>query len=102
MMNGGITHKTLRVVTQNPMGKDEPVGIMTREEGIAMARESNLDIIVINAQADPPVCKIVDYSKFRYENEKKKKEIQKKSKSTEVKEVKMSYKIDTHDYEVSE
>jgi len=48
-----------------------------------------LDLIVVNYQADPPVCKIVDYSKYRYQNEKKKKEVAKKSKSTEVKEVKM-------------
>ena len=131
MMNSGITFETLRVVSVNPDGKDNPLGIMSKEEGLSMAAEMEMDLIIINRQADPPVCKIVDYSKvsltqfrpfafrnditpffnsqlthtlrsaqFRYQAEKKKKEIAKNSKSTEVKEIKMSYKIDKHDYEV--
>lgn len=99
-MNSGITFETLRVVSVNPDGKDNPLGIMSKEEGLSMAAEMEMDLIIINRQADPPVCKIVDYSKFRYQAEKKKKEIAKNSKSTEVKEIKMSYKIDKHDYEV--
>merc|ERR1712032_867457 len=59
-----------------------------------------LDLILVNPNSDPPVCKIVDYSKYRYIKEKKKKELKKNSKATEVKEIKMSYKIDVHDYEV--
>lgn len=59
-----------------------------------------LDLILVNDKSDPPVCKIVDYSKYRYMQEKKAKELKKNSKATEIKEVKMSYKIDIHDYGV--
>jgi translation initiation factor IF-3 len=100
-MNAEITANELRVVAPNPKGKDVPLGIMTLEEALAKARElGGLDLIMINDKADPPVCKIVDYSKYRYMLEKKAKEIKKNSKGTEIKEVKMSYKIDVHDYDV--
>lgn len=100
-MNDEITHKELRVVTPNPKGKDEALGIMSREEALTKAKDmGGLDLILINEQSDPPVCKIVDYSKWRYMNEKKAKELKKNSKASEIKEVKMSYKIDVHDYGV--
>jgi translation initiation factor IF-3 len=100
-MNEGITASELRVVAPNPKGKDVPLGIMSRSDALAKARElGGLDLIMINDKADPPVCKIVDYSKYRYMQEKKAKEIKKNSKGTEIKEVKMSYKIDVHDYDV--
>lgn len=100
-MNAEITANELRVVAPNPKGKDVPLGIMTLAEALAKARElGGLDLIMINDKADPPVCKIVDYSKYRYMLEKKAKEIKKNSKGTEIKEVKMSYKIDVHDYDV--
>lgn len=100
-MNGEITYNELRVVTPNPKGKDEALGIMSKEEALAKAQElGGLDLILINENSDPPVCKIVDYSKWRYMNEKKAKEVKKNSKASEVKEVKMSYKIDVHDYDV--
>lgn len=60
----------------------------------------DMDLIMISETAVPPVCKIIDYGKFKYSMEKKKKEQKKKAKTTEVKEVKMSYKIETHDYGV--
>lgn len=101
MMNDEITARELRVVTPSPNGKDIALGIMPKEEALAKARElGGLDLILINEKSDPPVCKIVDYSKYRYMQEKKAKELKKNSKATEVKEVKMSYKIDIHDYEV--
>ena len=82
-------------------GKDEALGIMSLADALAKAKElGGLDLILINDKADPPVCKIADYSKYRYILEKKAKELKKNSKATEVKEVKMSYKIDVHDYEV--
>lgn len=85
----------------NKMGKDEPLGILSRAEALAKAQEmGGLDLILVNPSSDPPVCKIVDYSKYRYMQEKKAKEVKKNSKATEIKEVKMSYKIDVHDYEV--
>jgi len=100
-MNNEINYDSLRVVTQNSKGKDDPVGVMSKAEALVMAKElGNLDLILINPNADPPVCKIVDYSKYRYQKEKKAKEVKKNSSVSIMKEVKMSYKIDQHDYEV--
>mmetsp|Transcript_24777 Transcript_24777/g.69569 ORF Transcript_24777/g.69569 Transcript_24777/m.69569 type:complete len:344 (+) Transcript_24777:157-1188(+) len=100
-MNDEISAKEIRVVAQNNSGKDEVLGIMSPQEAMSKAKElGGLDLIMINQSATPPVCKIVDYSKFRYMQEKKAKEVKKNSKSTEIKEVKMSYKIDVHDYGV--
>lgn len=100
-MNQEIQYDQLRVVTPNPKGKDEPLGIMSKQEALEKAQElGGLDLILINQNSDPPVCKIVDYSKWRYMREKKAKEAKKNSKASEVKEVKMSYKIDVHDYGV--
>lgn len=108
-MNDELEYETLRVVTQGDstktkpgqIPKDEPLGVMTKSEALAKAKEmGGLDLILINPNADPPVCKIVDYSKYRYMKEKKAKEIKKNSKASELKEVKMSYKIDVHDYGV--
>ena len=100
-MNDEIQAGELRVVTPTPLGKDEALGIMSRDEALAKAREmGGLDLILVNPNSDPPVCKIVDYSKYRYMLEKKAKEIKKNSKASELKEVKMSYKIDVHDYGV--
>jgi translation initiation factor IF-3 len=102
-MNEGLSVKytELRVVTPSPKGKDEPLGVMNVQEAMAMAKEmGGLDVILINPNSDPPVCKICDYSKHRYMQEKKTKEVKKNSKTVEVKEVKMSYKIDVHDYDV--
>jgi translation initiation factor IF-3 len=102
-MNNDIEFDELRVVVPSSMGgnaKDESIGIMSKAEAISKAREFGVDLILINEHGDPPVCKIMDYSKFRYMKEKLLKEKKKGSKGTEVKEVKMSYKIDVHDYEV--
>jgi len=100
-MNEEVPDGDLRVSTPNEKGKDEPLGIMSKQEALAKAKEmGGLDLILMNPTSDPPVCKIADYSKYRYMKEKKAKETKKNSKATEVKEVKMSYKIDVHDYEV--
>ena len=100
-MNEEITAEQLRVVTPVAGGKDQALGILSRQEALAKAQEmGGLDLILINANSDPPVCKIVDYSKYRYMQEKKAKEVKKNSKANELKEVKMSYKIDVHDYAV--
>jgi len=100
-MNQEITAEELRVVTPNPKGKDTILGVMSRTEALAKAKSmGGLDLILVNSNSDPPVCKIADYSKYRYNNEKKAKELKKNSKATEIKEVKMSYKIDVHDYGV--
>lgn len=100
-MNDEIRHPEVRVTVVAQNGKDEPLGILSRGDALAKAKElGGLDLILINANSDPPVCKIVDYSKYRYMQEKKRKEKAKNSKATEVKEVKMSYKIGDHDYNV--
>lgn len=100
-MNEEIEQRDLRVVTPTPKGKDEPLGVMTRDEALAKAKDmGGLDLILVNPNSDPPVCKIADYSKYRYMQLKKAKEVKKNSKASELKEVKMSYKIDIHDYEV--
>lgn len=100
-MNQEISFNELRVVTPSPNGKDLPLGVMSKSEAMAKAKElGDLDLILINGNSDPPVCKIVDYSKYRYMQEKKAKEVKKNSKTSELKEVKMSYKIDVHDYDV--
>lgn len=100
-MNGEIKHDELRVNVASKDGKDESLGVMSKADALAKAKElGGLDLILINANSDPPVCKIVDYSKYRYEQEKKRKEKAKNSKATEIKEVKMSYKIGDHDYNV--
>mmetsp|Transcript_13624 Transcript_13624/g.20742 ORF Transcript_13624/g.20742 Transcript_13624/m.20742 type:complete len:332 (-) Transcript_13624:88-1083(-) len=101
-MNDEITYSELRVqAVSTSGGKDEPLGIMSKADALAKAQElGGLDLILINENSDPPVCKIVDYSKYRYMKEKKAKEVKKNSKASELKEVKMSYKIDVHDYQV--
>jgi|NOAtaT_6_FD_contig_71_1975560_length_1074_multi_7_in_0_out_0_1 translation initiation factor IF-3 len=100
-MNEDISFAEVRVVVPSSSGaKDESIGIMSKEEAILKAKQFGVDLILINENGDPPVCKIMDYSKFRYIKEKLLKEKKKGSKGTEVKEVKMSYKIDVHDYEV--
>jgi translation initiation factor IF-3 len=76
------------------------VGIVSRNDALVMAAESGLDLVEIAAQADPPVCKILDYGKFKYEEQKKKNEARKKQKVIEVKEIKLRPGIDEHDYEV--
>lgn len=101
-MNDEITQSELRVVMASSSGgKDEALGVMSRKDALARAQaEGGLDLILINDKSEPPVCKIVDYSKYRYMQEKKAKEVKKNSKASELKEVKMSYKIDVHDYAV--
>ncbi len=65
-----------------------------------MARESGLDLVEVSPNADPPVCKVLDYGKYKYEEQKKRNEARKKQKVIEVKEIKMRPGIDIHDYEV--
>ena len=78
----------------------EMVGVLSVEEGIALALESGLDLVEVSPNADPPVCKVLDYGKFKYEEQKKRNEARKKQRVVEVKEIKMRPGIDIHDYEV--
>ena len=76
------------------------VGVLSAEEGLQMAIDAGLDLVEVSPNADPPVCKILDYGKFKYEQQKKRNEARKKQKIIEVKEIKMRPGIDEHDYQV--
>ena len=78
----------------------EMVGVISVEEGIELAYEAGLDLVEISPNADPPVCKVLDYGKFKYEEQKRKNEARKKQKTIDVKEIKMRPGIDEHDYQV--
>jgi translation initiation factor IF-3 len=78
----------------------EMVGVVGRNEAIQRAMEAGLDLVEIAPNADPPVCKILDFGKFKYEAQKKKNEARKKQKVIEVKEIKLRPSIDDHDYDV--
>ncbi len=73
---------------------------MSVEEGIAIADESGLDLVEVSPGATPPVCKVLDLGKYKYESQKRAAEARKKQKTIEVKEIKMRPNIDTHDYDV--
>jgi translation initiation factor IF-3 len=77
----------------------EMVGVLTVAEGIELADEFGLDLVEIAPNSDPPVCKVLDYGKYKYEEQKRRNEARKKQKTIEVKEIKMRPGIDTHDYE---
>ncbi|MCP5373069.1 MAG: translation initiation factor IF-3 [Hyphomicrobiales bacterium] len=76
------------------------VGVLSVREGMEMAWEAGLDLVEVSPNADPPVCKILDYGKYKYEAQKKKNEARKKQKIIDVKEIKMRPGIDEHDYQV--
>ena len=93
MINGQIRDKEVRVI-----GEDgEQLGIMSSREAMKLAQEAELDLVKIAPKAQPPVCKIIDYGKYRYELARKEKEAKKKQKTVEVKEVRLSPNIDTND-----
>jgi len=76
------------------------VGVVTPARAMAMAEEAGLDLVEISPNAAPPVCKIMDFGKFKYETQKREAEARKKQKIIEVKEVKFRPNTDTHDYDV--
>ncbi|WP_416916637.1 MAG: translation initiation factor IF-3 [Roseicyclus sp.] len=78
----------------------ENVGVVTPARALAMAEEAGLDLVEISPNAEPPVCKIMDFGKYKYETQKREAEARKKQKIIEVKEVKFRPNTDTHDYEV--
>ena len=77
----------------------DQLGIMTSAAALALAEEKNLDLVKIAPNAVPPVCKIMDYGKYCFEKQKREKEAKKKQQTVELKEIQISYRIDTHDYE---
>jgi len=78
----------------------ENVGVVTPERALAMAEQAGLDLVEISPNASPPVCKIMDFGKYKYETQKKEAEARKKQKTIEIKEVKFRPNTDTHDYDV--
>jgi translation initiation factor IF-3 len=76
------------------------VGVVSTREAISMAADAGLDLVEVSPNATPPVCKILDFGKFKYEEQKRKNEARKKQKVIEVKEIKLRPGIDTHDYDV--
>lgn len=94
-MNEEIRDKEVRVV-----GNDgSQLGIMSARDAHKMAVEQGLDLVKIAPQAIPPVCRIMDYGKFRYEQAKREKEAKKNQKVVEIKEIRMSLNIDVHDFD---
>ncbi|MBR5015685.1 MAG: translation initiation factor IF-3 [Clostridia bacterium] len=95
LINEDIKAKEVRVVTDD----GEQLGIMSSSDALHIATEKDLDLVLIAPQAQPPVCKIMDYGKYRFEQQKREKEAKKNQKVIEVKETRLSLKIDTHDFE---
>ncbi|GAA8063903.1 translation initiation factor IF-3 [Helicobacter pylori] len=93
LLNGDINFKEVRCVGDN----GEVYGIISSKEALNIAQNLGLDLVLISASAKPPVCKVMDYNKFRYQNEKKIKEAKKKQKQIEIKEIKLSTQIAQND-----
>lgn len=94
-INEAIDLSEVRVISAD----GEPIGIMSSAEALKIAYARDLDLVLIAAQAKPPVCKVMDYGKFLFEKQKREKEAKKKQQVVEVKEIQLSCRIDTHDYE---
>ncbi len=95
-VNEDITVPQVRLVDAD----GEMVGVVSKAEGLEMALDVGLDLVEVSPNADPPVCKILDYGKYKYEAQKKANEARKKQKIIEIKEIKMRPGIDEHDYQV--
>ena len=95
-INERINYPELRVVDSD----GQQLGVIDRLKALEIASKRELDLVLVSEKANPPVCRIMNYGKYKFEQEKKAKEARKKSHQTEVKEVKMRYKIDKHDYDV--
>lgn len=93
MINEQIRDREIRLIGEN----GEQLGIMSAREAMKIAQEAELDLVKIAPTAKPPVCKIIDYGKYRYELARKEKEAKKKQKIIEVKEVRLSPNIDSND-----
>ena len=94
-INDEIRDKEVRVIDS----EGNQLGVMPIEEALRLAEEKNTDLVKIAPQAKPPVCKIMDYGKYRFEQAKREKEAKKNQRVIEIKEVRLSLNIDTHDFE---
>ena len=95
MINEQIRDKEVRLIGEN----GEQLGIMSAKDAYKMAKDAELDLVKIAPTAKPPVCKIIDYGKYKYEMLRREKEAKKKQTTVEVKEIQLSCRIDTHDFE---
>ena len=93
--NEQIRARDVRVIG----AEGEQIGILPRMEAIALAKEAGMDLVEVAATADPPVCRIMDFGKFKYEQQQKKKEAKKNQSVVQIKEIKVRPKTDDHDYE---
>lgn len=94
-INEEIRDREVRVITDD----GEQLGVMTASEALRTAQYRSLDLVKIAPQAQPPVCKIMDYGKYKFDRQKREKEAKKNQKVIEIKEVQLSLNIDTHDLE---
>jgi translation initiation factor IF-3 len=90
-----IRAKEVRVIG----AEGDQLGILPRNEAVAMAREAGMDLVEVAAPTNPPVCRIMDYGKFKYEQQKKKAEAKKRQSVVQIKEIKVRPKTDDHDYD---
>lgn len=95
-MNENITYPEVRVIDQ----EGEQAGIMTSEEALKRAQEAGYDLVEVSPNAEPPVCRIMDFGKFKFENSKQKQGAKKKQKRTQVKEIKFRPRTEIGDYNV--
>ncbi len=93
MINEQIRDREVRLISED----GEQLGVMSAKDAMKLAKEANLDLVKISPNAKPPVCKIIDYGKFRYEQSRKEKEAKKKQKTTDVKVLRISPNIDQND-----
>ena len=95
IVNEQIRSKEVRLI-----GKDgDQVGVVSRDEALRIAEQENLDLVLVSPNAKPPVARVIDYGKYRYEQQKREKEQRKKQKTVNVKEIRLSPTIDDHDFE---
>lgn len=95
-----LINEEIKAAEVRVIGADgEPIGIMSSDAALKLAYDQGYDLVLMAPQAQPPVCRIMDYGKFRFERDKKEKEAKKKQQTVELKEIQLSCRIDTHDFE---
>ncbi len=95
IVNDDIRAREMMVITET----GEQLGVLSKNEALNMAETRSLDLVLVAPQAKPPVAKFMDYNKYRFDQQKKAREAKKKQKTTSLKELRLSPKIDTHDFE---
>ncbi len=95
LVNDDIRARELMVISET----GEQLGVLSKREALSIAEERNLDLVVVAPQAKPPVAKFMDFNKFKYDQQKRAREAKKKQKTVTLKEIRLSPKIDTHDFE---